>query len=33
MVAGRPNIHYLPRGTTLKEAAQMIVRLTAQANA
>ena len=33
MVAGRPNIQYLPRGTTLKEAAQMIVRLTAQANA
>jgi len=30
MVAGRPNVHYVPRGTTLKEAAQLIVRLTAE---
>lgn len=29
MVAGRPNIHYVPRGTTLKEAAQLVVKLTA----
>ena len=33
MVAGRPNLHYVPRGTTLKEAAQLIVQLTAQARA
>ena len=33
MVAGRPNVHYVPRGTTLKEAAQLIVRLTAAARA
>lgn len=31
MVAGRSNVHYVPRGTTLKEAAALIVRLTAQA--
>ncbi len=30
MVAGRENIHYLPRGTTLKEAVQLAVRLTAE---
>ncbi|WP_159589922.1 ATP-grasp domain-containing protein [Hydrogenophaga sp. BPS33] len=29
MIAGRPNIHYVPRGTTLKEAARMVVELTA----
>ena len=29
MVAGRANIHYVPRGTSLKEAARLIVRLTA----
>ena len=28
MVAGRPKIHYVPRGTTLKEAARLIVELT-----
>lgn len=28
MVAGRPNIHYLPRGATLRDAVQLIVRLT-----
>jgi flagellar biosynthesis/type III secretory pathway chaperone len=33
MVAGRPNVHYLPRGTTLKQAAQQIVELTEQARA
>lgn len=33
MVAGRPNVHYLPRGTTLKEAAHLIVKLTAAARA
>jgi len=31
MVAGRPNIHYVPRGTTLHEAARLIVKLTAAA--
>jgi len=31
MVAGRPNIHYVPRGTTLKQGAQLIVQLTAAA--
>ncbi len=29
MVEGRPNIHYVPRGTTLKQAVQLIVQLTA----
>ena len=29
MVAGRANIHYVPRGTSLKDAARLIVRLTA----
>lgn len=29
MVAGCPNIHYVPRGTTLKEAVRLIVKLTA----
>ncbi|HEY9278892.1 MAG TPA: ATP-grasp domain-containing protein [Eoetvoesiella sp.] len=29
MVADQANIHYVPRGTTLKEAAQLIVQLTA----
>jgi succinyl-CoA synthetase beta subunit len=28
MVAGHPNIHYLPRGATLRDAVQLIVRLT-----
>lgn len=28
LVEGRPNVHYLPRGTTLAEAAALIVRLT-----
>lgn len=28
MLAGHPNIHYLPRGTSLKEAARLIVELT-----
>jgi len=27
MVAGRPNVHYVPRGTTLKEAVRLIVEL------
>jgi hypothetical protein len=27
MVAGLPNVHYVPRGTTLKEAARLIVEL------
>ncbi|MFA5490638.1 MAG: ATP-grasp domain-containing protein, partial [Candidimonas sp.] len=31
MVAGRPNIHYLPRGATLRDAVQLIVRLTSPA--
>lgn len=31
MVAGYPNIHYVPRGTTLKEAVRLIVELTARA--
>lgn len=31
MVAGHPNIHYMPRGTTLKEAVRLIVELTALA--
>lgn len=30
MVAGRTNIHYVPRGTTLKEAARLIVDLVAR---
>ena len=30
MVAGRENIHYVPRGTSLKEAVQLAVRLTAE---
>jgi hypothetical protein len=33
MVAGRANIHYVPRGTSLKEAARLIVELTADARA
>ena len=33
MVAGHPNIHYVPRGTTLKEAVRLIVELTAGAGA
>jgi len=33
MVAGHPNIHYVPRGTTLKEAVRLIVELTAGARA
>lgn len=32
MVAGVPNVHYVPRGTTLKEAARMIVDLTRRTN-
>ena len=28
MVAGHPNVHYVPRGTTLKEAVRLIVELT-----
>ncbi|MPZ47129.1 MAG: hypothetical protein GEV05_27955 [Betaproteobacteria bacterium] len=27
MVAGRPNVHYVPRGTSLKEAVALVVRL------
>lgn len=27
MLAGRPNVHYVPRGTTLKQAVDLIVRL------
>ncbi|MPZ44321.1 MAG: hypothetical protein GEV05_13120 [Betaproteobacteria bacterium] len=30
MVAGRKNIHYVARGTTLKEAVRLIVQLTAK---
>jgi len=30
IVAGYPNIHYLPRGTTLKEAVRLIVNLAAR---
>lgn len=30
MVAGRENIHYMPRGTTLRQAVQLAVRLTAE---
>lgn len=30
MVAGRENIHYMPRGTTLKQAVQRVVRLAAE---
>ena len=33
MVAGRANIHYVPRGTSLKDAARLIVELTADARA
>lgn len=33
MTAGRPNIHYVPRGTSLKEAARLIVRLASGAGA
>jgi len=33
MVTGRANVHYVPRGTTLKEAAALIVRLVAEAKA
>ncbi len=32
MVAGYPNIHYVSRGTTLKEAVRLIVELTARAS-
>lgn len=31
MVAGQPNIHYMARGTTLKDAVKFIVELTARA--
>ncbi len=31
LVAGRPGIHYPPRGTTLQDAVQQIVRLTEEA--
>ena len=31
MVAGRENMHYVPRGTTLKEAVRLVVELTAKA--
>jgi succinyl-CoA synthetase beta subunit len=31
LVAGRPGIHYPPRGTTLQDAVAQIVRLTAEA--
>lgn len=30
MVAGRQNVHYVPRGTTLKEAVHLVVRLAAR---
>lgn len=30
MVAGRRNVHYVPRGTTLKDAVNLVVELTAQ---
>jgi succinyl-CoA synthetase beta subunit len=30
MVAGRENVHYAPRGTTLKEAVRLVVDLTAK---
>ena len=33
MIGQRPNVHYLSRGATLKDAVQLIVRLTAQARA
>lgn len=33
MVAGYANVHYVPRGTTLKEAAALIVRLVAEGEA
>ena len=33
MVGQRPNVHYLPRSATLKDAVQLIVSLTAQARA
>ena len=33
MVAEHPNIHYVARGTTLKEAVRLIVELTARAQA
>jgi succinyl-CoA synthetase beta subunit len=33
MVAGRPNVHYVPRGTTLREAVRLIVALTRAAAA
>lgn len=32
MVAGYPNVHYVSRGTTLKEAVRLIVELTALAS-
>jgi succinyl-CoA synthetase beta subunit/citryl-CoA synthetase large subunit len=28
MVAGKPNVHYVPRGTSLREAVQLVIRLT-----
>ncbi|HYF18361.1 MAG TPA: ATP-grasp domain-containing protein [Ramlibacter sp.] len=31
LIEGRPGVHYLPRGATLAQAAQLVVRLTAQA--
>lgn len=30
MVAGRPNIHYVPRGTSLKDAVALIIELVAR---
>lgn len=33
MVAGRPNVHYVPRGTTLKQAVDLIVRLVREQGA
>ncbi len=33
MVAGRPNVHYVPRGTTLKEAVRLVVSLAAETRA
>ena len=33
MVAGRPNVHYVPRGTTLKQAVDLIVRLVREQEA
>lgn len=30
MVAGRPNVHYMPRGTSLKDAVRLVVDLVAR---